>query len=160
MDRYTLLYLKWITNKHLLYSTGNSAQCYAAAWMGVGFGGEWIHMYIHGWVPSLFTWNHHNIVGQLYSNIKVWFFLFFCFFFKFRERWKGILGSSGREGIHIVTEGGWVPRVSMPHWNLHSPFPYEQPSAPFCNPLKFQEMLKKKKKKNSGFFYIKTGWGR
>ena len=33
---YTLLYLKWITNKHLLYSTWNSAQCYVAAWMGVG----------------------------------------------------------------------------------------------------------------------------
>ena len=27
MDMYTLLYLKWITNKDLLYSTGNSAQC-------------------------------------------------------------------------------------------------------------------------------------
>ena len=25
-DIYTLLYLKWITNKDLLYSTGNSAQ--------------------------------------------------------------------------------------------------------------------------------------
>ena len=25
---YTLLYLKWITNKDLLYSTGNSAQYY------------------------------------------------------------------------------------------------------------------------------------
>ena len=28
---YTLLYLKWLTNKDLLYSTGNSAQCYVAA---------------------------------------------------------------------------------------------------------------------------------
>ena len=27
-DMYTLLYLKWITNKDLLYSTGNSAQYY------------------------------------------------------------------------------------------------------------------------------------
>ena len=26
IDMYTLLYLKWITNKDLLYSTGNSAQ--------------------------------------------------------------------------------------------------------------------------------------
>ena len=39
MDMYTLLYLKWITNKDLLYSTGNSAQCYVAAWMG-GVGGR------------------------------------------------------------------------------------------------------------------------
>src|SRR5574337_463747 len=31
---YTLLYLKWITNKDLLYSTCNSTQCYVPAWMG------------------------------------------------------------------------------------------------------------------------------
>ena len=43
---YILLYLKWITNKDLLYSTGNSAQCYVAAWMGGEFGGEWIHAYV------------------------------------------------------------------------------------------------------------------
>ena len=30
MDMYTLLYLKWIFNKDLLYSTWNSAQCYVA----------------------------------------------------------------------------------------------------------------------------------
>ena len=28
MDMYTLLYLKWVTNKDLLNSTGNSAQYY------------------------------------------------------------------------------------------------------------------------------------
>ena len=33
-NKYTQLDLKWITNKDLLYSTGNSAQCYVAAWMG------------------------------------------------------------------------------------------------------------------------------
>ena len=49
------LYLKWIANEVLLHSTGNSAQCYVAAWMGGEFGGEWVHVYI-GWVPSLFTW--------------------------------------------------------------------------------------------------------
>ena len=41
MDRYTLLYLKWIINKDLLYSTGNSAQCYVAARMEGEFGGEY-----------------------------------------------------------------------------------------------------------------------
>ena len=46
IDMYTLLYLKWITNKDLLYSTGNSVQCYVAAWMGGEFGGEWIHVYM------------------------------------------------------------------------------------------------------------------
>ena len=34
---YTQLYLKWITSKDLPYSTGNSAQCYVAAWMGGGW---------------------------------------------------------------------------------------------------------------------------
>ena len=43
---YTLLYLKWITNKDLLNSTWNSAQCCVAAWMGGEFGGEWIHVYV------------------------------------------------------------------------------------------------------------------
>ena len=31
---YTLLYFKWKTNKDLLCSTGNSAQCCMAVWMG------------------------------------------------------------------------------------------------------------------------------
>jgi len=43
---YTLLHLKWITNKVLLYSTGNSAYCYVTARMGGKFRGEWIHVYI------------------------------------------------------------------------------------------------------------------
>ena len=46
MDMYTLLYVKWIINQVLLYSTGNSAQCYVAVWMGGEFGGEWIQVYI------------------------------------------------------------------------------------------------------------------
>ena len=49
MDVYTFLYLKWITNKALLYSTWNSAQCYVAAWIGGEFGGGWIHVYV--WLP-------------------------------------------------------------------------------------------------------------
>ena len=44
MDMYTLLYLKWITNKDLLYSTWNSTQCYVPAWIVRGFGGECIHV--------------------------------------------------------------------------------------------------------------------
>ena len=48
IHKYHLLYLKWITNKNLLCSTDNSAQCYVAAWMGGEFGGEWIH--VHVWL--------------------------------------------------------------------------------------------------------------
>ena len=39
MDMYTLLYLKWITNKDLLCSTGNSVQCYMA---GTSLVVQWI----------------------------------------------------------------------------------------------------------------------
>ena len=54
MDAYTLLYLKWITNKGLPWSAGSTAQCYVAAWMGGGLPGEWTHVY--QWLsPLLFT---------------------------------------------------------------------------------------------------------
>ena len=53
MDMYTLLYLKWITNKDLLCSTGNSVQCYVTVWMGKEFG-ENGYLYLYGSVPSLF----------------------------------------------------------------------------------------------------------
>ena len=67
MDTYTLLYLKWITNKVLLYSTGNSTKCmWQLGWEGsLGKNG---YIYIYGWVPSLFTLNYH-IVNWLYPNI-------------------------------------------------------------------------------------------
>ena len=46
MVMYTLLYLKWITNKDLLCSTWNAAQCCVAAWMGGEFGEEGMHVYV------------------------------------------------------------------------------------------------------------------
>ena len=38
VDMYILIQFKWITNKDLLYSTGNSAQCYVAARMEGSWG--------------------------------------------------------------------------------------------------------------------------
>ena len=46
MDMYILLYLKAITNKFLLYSTGHSAQCSVAAWMRGEFGEERTQVYV------------------------------------------------------------------------------------------------------------------
>ena len=46
VDMYTLLYLKWISNKDLRYSIWNFSQCYMAAWMGGEFGGEWMYVYV------------------------------------------------------------------------------------------------------------------
>ena len=37
--------ITWRTSKDLLDSTGNSAPCRVAAWMGGEFGGAWIHVY-------------------------------------------------------------------------------------------------------------------
>ena len=52
MDMCTLLNLEWITNKDLLYSIWDSAQCQVAAWIGGELRGEWI--YVYAWL-SLFT---------------------------------------------------------------------------------------------------------
>ena len=41
----TQLYLKWITNKNVLYSTWNSIQCYTPARIRGGFGAEWTHIW-------------------------------------------------------------------------------------------------------------------
>ena len=48
MNMYMLLYLRWLTNKDLLYSGRASARYYMAAWMGGEFGREWIH--VHVWL--------------------------------------------------------------------------------------------------------------
>ena len=45
---YTLLYLKRITNKALLYTIWNSAQCFVPAWMGGGLWERRVNVY--GWL--------------------------------------------------------------------------------------------------------------
>ena len=50
MDKYTLPYSKWITNKDLLTSIRNSAQRFVADWIGREFGGEWMPAY--GWLAK------------------------------------------------------------------------------------------------------------
>ena len=71
-DTYTLLYLQQITNKDLLYSTGNSAQCYVAVWMGGKFGGEWIHAQV--WLSPFaihLKLSQHCKLAILQCKIKV-----------------------------------------------------------------------------------------
>ena len=51
MDMDALLDSKWMANKVLSNSTGNSGQCYVAAWMGADFGEEW--MYVYGWLSPV-----------------------------------------------------------------------------------------------------------
>jgi len=79
--------IEWIKNKVLLYSKGNYTQyplinkngeeylkkkvyiCASLDGMG-GLAGEWIRVYMYGWVPSLLTRSYQNIVNRLYSNTK------------------------------------------------------------------------------------------
>ena len=71
---YTLLYLKCITNKTYCIEHGTllNVMCQPGWERGLGENG---YMYMYGWVPSLFIWNYHNIVNQLYSNTKCFFVL-------------------------------------------------------------------------------------
>ena len=63
IDLYTLLYLKWITNKDLLKGAGNSARCYVAAWMGGELGGEWIQ--VCKWL------SHHDVHQKLSQHCEL-----------------------------------------------------------------------------------------
>ena len=66
---YTQVYLKWITNKDLLYNTGNSTQCYVTVWMGREFGGEWVYVCV--WLsPFAINLKTYNAVNRLYSSVK------------------------------------------------------------------------------------------
>ena len=46
IDIYTLLNIKQITNKDLLYSTGNSTQYFVMTYMGKESKKEWIYVYV------------------------------------------------------------------------------------------------------------------
>ena len=46
IDIYTLLYIKQITNKDLMYSTGSSTQYSLMTYMGKGSKKEWIYVYV------------------------------------------------------------------------------------------------------------------
>ena len=46
IDIYTILYIKQITNKNLLYSTGNSTQYSVMTYMGIESKKEWIYVYV------------------------------------------------------------------------------------------------------------------
>ena len=76
---YKLLYLKWIANKNLLFSTWNCAQRYVPAWMGGGLGENGYHVY--AWL-SPFTCSPESITTLLTGctpvqdvfGVKIFFF--------------------------------------------------------------------------------------
>ena len=66
--------ISFFTSVFHLTVLDNSGLHIAISSINTGFHDEWIYqngyMYMNGWVPSLFTWNYHNIVHWLYSNTK------------------------------------------------------------------------------------------
>ena len=48
--------------------TGNSAQCYVAAWMGEGFGGEWITCIC---IAESLRWSPETITTLLIAYIPI-----------------------------------------------------------------------------------------
>ena len=56
-------------NKGQLYSTGNATQYSVITYMGKNLKKN-ESMYLNNWSTLLHTWNYHNIVNQLSSNIK------------------------------------------------------------------------------------------
>ena len=71
----TLLYLKQISNKVLLYSTGNCAQCYVAAWMGGSLGENgymymYVYIYVYVSLHCLLEIITTLFVNWLYPNTK------------------------------------------------------------------------------------------
>ena len=46
IDKYTLIYVKLITNKDLMYSTWNPTQYSVMTYMGNESKKEWIHVYL------------------------------------------------------------------------------------------------------------------
>ena len=67
------VFMKWITNKNVLYSTCNSAQCYVPAWMGREFGGKWTCICM---AESLHS-SPQNITTLLIAYIPMQMFLLF-----------------------------------------------------------------------------------
>ena len=50
----------------MLYSTWNSTQCYVPTWMGDGFEGEWINIYV--WLSPLTV--HLKLLHYCYLSIS------------------------------------------------------------------------------------------
>ena len=71
---YMLVYLKWKTNRDLLYNTGKSAQCYVATWMEGEFGGELIHVYV--WLSPSSESVRTLLIGYTPIQNKKLFFFF------------------------------------------------------------------------------------
>ena len=97
---------------------------------------EYGYMCIYGWVPSLFTWDCHNIVNQLYPSTK-------CFWCKKNNKqffyyWSIIALGSARFSCSVVSDS--LQSHGLQHARLSCPPPtpgaYSNscPSCRWCHP--------------------------
>ena len=69
-DRHTLLYIKQITSKNLLYTPGNYTQCFIIAYNGKESGKEYIHIYI---LFQILFWIHIHVFRTYIEFIYILF---------------------------------------------------------------------------------------
>ena len=105
MNMNTLLYLKWIKDKDLLYSTGNSAPSYTAAWMGEEPGGKWMHVCVR-LSPSAARLN----LAQHCSSVILQYKIDSCFFFLKKKKQicyfgDSVLHISSKSSQRVASEG-------------------------------------------------------
>ena len=61
--RLLYIYMEWISNTVLLYSTGNSIQYPVINCNGKEYEKEYIYTW-YTWIDLLYTWNEHNTIHQ------------------------------------------------------------------------------------------------
>ena len=122
--------------------------------------GENEYMYVYDWVPSLFTWNYHNIVNWLCPNTKCTIVNWLCVYKSLQSCSTlcyaadcSLPGSS----VHGILQARILERVTMPsfrgilltqRWSLRllHLLPWQACSLPAQN--------KKFKKKWKHYFYF------
>ena len=81
--------------------------------------GRRMDVYMYGWVPSLFMWNSHNVVSQLYPNTK-------CFWIKKlklnknkQKTWNSLIFSTVLIFWRVCMSGRilWVSEGSRVSWS-------------------------------------------
>ena len=109
LSLYTLLFLKWITNKNLLCSTWNSAQCYAPAWMRRGSGGEWTdrHVWLSPFTVHLKLSQHGLLAIPQY---------------KIKSILKSLLSGKWAKSMEIKTRGSIILETLMKYTKQNLPF--------------------------------------
>lgn len=114
IDIYTLLYVREVTNKDLLYRTENSTQYSAVPYRGKASTKEWC-VYMDHWSTSLHAWKEHNMITQLHANKS-------CLLKKAHEECLAYKTNRPCSNLRGIQPNNWAPQPS-PHIMLTTPCP-------------------------------------